>query len=108
MENLSKKADVEHMSQETAAAMHKLSQQYRDIYGTFVMPASKVLAVQGEIEEIKSMGPLGRLKKLKNTRAMGKDWKQEYEHIRQIVDPYDAMSDTQVFGAEIPWEFWRD
>lgn len=108
MENLSKPADVSHITPETLDAMHKLTQQYRDIYGTFVMPASKALAVQGEIEEIKSMGPLARLKKLKNTRACGGDWKQEYEHIRQIVDPYDAMTDTQVFGAEIPWDFWRD
>lgn len=107
MENLSKKADVEYVDANTAKVREQLDHLYHQQYIDCYASREKVSAVQGEIEEIKSMRPLARLKKLTNTRACGGDWEQEYEHIRQIVDPYDAMTDTQVFGAEIPWDFWR-
>lgn len=104
MENLSKKADVDYVDPGTA----KARQHLEDVqWAMSYINGGKVLAVKGEVEEIKSLGPIGRLKRLKNVRAAGGDWQQEYEHIRQVVDPYDAMSDTQVFGVEIPWEFWR-
>jgi hypothetical protein len=58
-------------------------------------------------EEIRRMSPRMRLAELSSARQEGADWQMVYENIRGIVDPMDVMSDTQIFGAEIPWELWR-
>lgn len=58
-------------------------------------------------EEIKRMSPRMRLAQVNTARQEGGDWQLVYENIRSIVDPMDVMSDTQVFGAEIPWELWN-
>lgn len=58
-------------------------------------------------QEIKRMSPRMRLAQVNTARQEGGDWNSVYENIRSVVDPMDVMSDTQVFGAEIPWELWR-
>lgn len=58
-------------------------------------------------QEIKRMSPRMRLAQVNTARQEGGDWNSVYENIRSVVDPMDVMSDTQVFGAEIPWDLWR-
>ena len=71
--------------------------------------ASSLKSLENELskQEIKRMSPRMRLAQVNTARQEGKDWNSVYENIRSIVDPMDVMSDTQVFGAEIPWELWR-
>lgn len=66
-----------------------------------------VLQMQLNNAEVRRMSPRMRLAEVNKARQEGADWNSVYENIRSIVDPMDTMSDTQVFGAEIPWELWR-
>lgn len=67
----------------------------------------ELLQMQMEKQEIKRMSPRMRLAQVNTARQEGGDWNSVYENIRSVVDPMDVMNDTQVFGAEIPWELWR-
>lgn len=58
-------------------------------------------------EEIRRMSPRMRLAELNSARQEGADWQLVYENIRSVVDPMDVMSDTQIFGVEIPWSLWN-
>lgn len=62
------------------------------------------LSALKNVEEVKRMSPRMRLAAVNEARKAGGDWKSVYENIRSIVDPMDVMSDTQIFGVEIPWE----
>lgn len=66
----------------------------------------KSLEVAQNIQQIKRMTPAARMQQVAQAQEDGADWQSVYENIRQIIDPMDVMSDTQVFGAEIPWELW--
>jgi hypothetical protein len=77
---------------------------------TFLTEASVMaieLSAALEAQEVKKMSPRARFAQIQEARAEGKEWESVYENIKSIVDPMDVMTDTQVFGVEIPWNFWR-
>jgi len=53
------------------------------------------------IERVKDMSPRDR--KLAVLEA-GDSRAGIYNHICSVVDPMDVMTDTQIFGVEIPWD----
>ena len=74
------------------------------ISGSRVMTTENLLRVSEAMisgERIKAMSPRDR--KLAVLEA-GDSWAGIYNHICSVVDPMDVMTDTQIFGVEIPWE----
>jgi len=53
-------------------------------------------------EKVKSLGTLSRLRWVREGRNE-EEKEARIEYIRSIVDPMDCMSDTQIFGQELPW-----
>ena len=67
-----------------------------------------VISALKNVAEVKRMSPRMRLAAVNEARKDGAEWEAVYENIRSIVDPMDVMTDTQVFGAEVPIELWRE
>lgn len=61
----------------------------------------RVFEAMKSVEIIKAASPRDR--KLAVLEA-GDNWTGIYNHICSVVDPMDVMTDTQIFGVEIPWD----
>lgn len=66
----------------------------------------RVTKVHMHVDEVKAMSPADRFNHVRDAMNEGYDWVHAYEHIRQSIDPMDVLSDTQIFGVEIPWGIW--